>query len=153
MKQALNEAKKAKSADEVPIGAVLVKDGKIIARAYNKREQSNDPTAHAEVLVIRKAAKKLQGWRLDNTTLYVTIEPCSMCAGALVWARVSRVVFGAKEPKGGALGSSLHLYEQKNLNHYPLVTSGVLEQECGLIISQYFKEKRNNKKAENKENI
>ena len=118
MKKALIEAKKAFEADEVPIGAVVVKDGKIIARAFNNREASHDPTGHAEIIALRKAAKKLHSWRLENTTLYVTIEPCSMCAGASVWARVGRIVYGAKEPKGGALGSSYHLYEQKNLNHY-----------------------------------
>ena len=118
MKQALKEANKAYLKDEVPIGAVLVKNGKIIARGYNNRESKLDPTGHAEIIAIRKAAKKLQNWRLEETTLYVTIEPCSMCAGALVWSRVGRIVYGAKEPKGGALGSSYHLYEQKNLNHY-----------------------------------
>jgi tRNA(adenine34) deaminase len=148
MKKALIEAKKAFEADEVPIGAVVVKDGKIIARAFNNREASHDPTGHAEIIALRKAAKKLQSWRLENTTLYVTIEPCSMCAGASVWARVGRIVYGAKEPKGGALGSSYHLYEQKNLNHYPDVTSGVLEAECSQLISLYFKTKRMQKKAE-----
>ena len=148
MKKALIEAKKAFEADEVPIGAVVVKDGKIIARAFNNREASHDPTGHAEIIALRKAAKKLHSWRLENTTLYVTIEPCSMCAGASVWARVGRIVYGAKEPKGGALGSSYHLYEQKNLNHYPDVTSGVLEAECSQLISLYFKTKRIQKKAE-----
>ncbi len=148
MKKALIEAKKAFEADEVPIGAVVVKDGKITARAFNNREASHDPTGHAEIIALRKAAKKLHSWRLENTTLYVTIEPCSMCAGASVWARVGRIVYGAKEPKGGALGSSYHLYEQKNLNHYPDVTSGVLEAECSQLISLYFKTKRIQKKAE-----
>lgn len=145
MKQALKEANKAYLKDEVPIGAVLVKNGKIIARGYNNRESKLDPTGHAEIIAIRKAAKKLQNWRLEETTLYVTIEPCSMCAGALVWSRVGRIVYGAKEPKGGALGSSYHLYEQKNLNHYPTVTAGVLEKECSLLISSFFKKKREQK--------
>ena len=115
MKLALKEARKAYECDEVPIGAVIVKDGKVIARGYNNRESRLDPTGHAEIIAIRKAAKKIQNWRLEDTTMYVTIEPCSMCAGALVWARVGRVVYGAKEPKGGALGSSYHLFEQKAL--------------------------------------
>jgi len=146
MKLALKEARKAYECDEVPIGAVIVKDGKVIARGYNNRESRLDPTGHAEIIAIRKAAKKIQNWRLEDTTMYVTIEPCSMCAGALVWARVGRVVYGAKEPKGGALGSSYHLYEQKSLNHYPQVSGGVLEEECGMLISDFFKNKRNSKK-------
>lgn len=143
---ALREANKAYEHDEVPIGAVLVKDGKVIARGFNNRESKLDPTGHAEIIAIRKAAKKLNTWRLEDTTLYVTIEPCSMCAGATIWARVGRVVYGAKEPKGGALGSSYNLFEQKNMNHYPSLTGGVLESECGKIISDYFKNKRNSKK-------
>lgn len=146
MRAALKEAQKAYLHDEVPIGAVLVKDGKIIARGYNNRESKLDPTGHAEIIVMRKAAKKLKNWRLDDTTLYVTIEPCSMCAGASIWARVGRIVYGAKEPKGGALGSSYNLFEQKAMNHYPTITAGVLEQACGQIISQYFKDKRSRKK-------
>ncbi len=146
MKQALKEAQKAFEKDEVPVGAVIVKDGKIIARGHNNRESKLDPTGHAEIIAIRKAAKKLKNWRLEDTTMYVTIEPCSMCAGALVWARVGRIVYGASEPKGGALGSSFNLYEQKNLNHYPSVSAGVLEQECSALISSFFKNKRDRKK-------
>lgn len=145
MKQALKEAQKAFEKDEVPVGAVIVKDGKIIARGHNNRESKLDPTGHAEIIAIRKAAKKLKNWRLEDTTMYVTIEPCSMCAGALVWARVGRIVYGASEPKGGALGSSFNLYEQKNLNHYPSVSAGVLEQECSALISSFFKNKRDRK--------
>ena len=145
MALALKQAAKAYELDEVPIGAVIVKDGKVIARAYNNRESKLDPTGHAEIIAIRKAAKKLQTWRLEDTTIYVTIEPCSMCAGALIWARVGRVVYGAKEPKGGALGSSYNLYEQSNLNHYPTVTSGVLEEQCGAIMTAFFKNKRKDK--------
>jgi tRNA(adenine34) deaminase len=147
MKQAIKEAQKAFDKDEVPIGAVLVKDGKIIARGFNNRESKIDPTGHAEIIALRKAAKKLQNWRLEKTTLYVTIEPCSMCAGAMVWSRVDRVVYGAKEPKGGALGSSFNLYEQKSLNHYPEVTSGVLEEECASIMKRFFKQKREQNKG------
>lgn len=145
MALALKQAAKAYELDEVPVGAVIVKDGKVIARAYNNRESKLDPTGHAEIIAIRKAAKKLQTWRLEDTTIYVTIEPCSMCAGALIWARVGRVVYGAKEPKGGALGSSYNLYEQINLNHYPTVTSGVLEEQCGAIMTAFFKNKRKDK--------
>lgn len=147
MKQAIKEAQKAFLKDEVPIGAVLVKDGKIIARGHNNRESKFDPTGHAEIIAIRKAAKKIKSWRLEDTTLYVTIEPCSMCAGALIWSRVNRVVYGAKEPKGGALESSYNLYAQKNLNHYPDVTSGVLEAECASLMTTFFKKKREQNKA------
>lgn len=146
MNLALREAYKAQQHDEVPIGAVIVKDGRVIARGYNKRETQNDPTAHAEIVALRKAAKKLGSWRMPGTTIYVTIEPCSMCAGAIVWSRVDEVVFGATDPKGGALGSSYNLYEQKNLNHYPLVTGGVLKEQCAQIVSNYFKLKRNKSK-------
>ena len=146
MNLALREAYKAQQHDEVPIGAVIVKDGRVIARGYNKRETQNDPTAHAEIVALRKAAKKLGSWRMPGTTIYVTIEPCSMCAGALVWSRVDEVVFGATDPKGGALGSSYNMYEQRNLNHYPLVTGGVLKEQCAQIVSNYFKLKRNKSK-------
>jgi tRNA(adenine34) deaminase len=145
MKLALAEARKAEQLDEVPIGAVIVSDGRVIARGHNKRETTNDPTGHAEIIALRKAAKKLGSWRMPNARIYVTIEPCSMCAGAIVWARLDEVVFGATDPKGGALGSSYNLYEQKNLNHYPKVTSGILSQECKAILSGYFKKKRDQK--------
>ncbi len=110
---ALKEAMKAQAIDEVPIGAIIVKNDKVISRGHNQREKRNDPTAHAEIIAIRKACKKLGVWRLDGCQLYVTIEPCSMCAGTLLWTRIDRIVFGAKDPKGGALGSSYHLFEQK----------------------------------------
>lgn len=145
MKLALLEARKAELIDEVPIGAVVVIDGRVIARGHNKREATVDPTGHAEIIALRKAAKKLGSWRLPQAKIYVTIEPCSMCAGAIVWARLDEVVFGATDPKGGALGSSYNLYDQKNLNHYPKVTSGILAQECQAIVSNYFKKKRNKK--------
>ena len=143
MALALKEAKKALLLDEVPVGCVIVKDNKIIARAYNKRETTNDPTSHAEINAIRKASKKMKSWRLVGATIYVTLEPCSMCAGAILWSRIDRVVYGANDFKGGALGSTYNMYEIKNLNHYPKITSGVLSNECSEIISSYFKSKRN----------
>lgn len=143
MALALKEAKKAANLDEVPIGAVLVLDGKVIATGFNKRETTNDPTMHAEVVAIRKACKKFNSWRLVDCTLYVTIEPCSMCAGTLLWSRVKRIVYGAPDLKGGALGSSYNLFVQPNLNHHPEITGGVLADRCSKIISDFFKNKRN----------
>lgn len=142
MRIALKEAQKAIIFDEVPVGAIIVKDGKIIARAFNKRETTNDPTSHAEVNAIRKACKKLNSWRLEDATIYVTVEPCSMCAGTLLQCRIGRIVYGAKDPKGGAIESSLKLFEAKNINHHPQILGGVLQQECSSIISNYFKSKR-----------
>ena len=142
MKVAIAQALKALSVDEVPIGACLVLDGKVIARAHNQTEKTQDATAHAEILVIQKACKKLKSWRLDGATLYVTVEPCSMCAGAILQSRIKKVVFGAYDEKGGALGSSYNLFEQKNLNHHPEIIGGVLTEECSSIIKNYFKSKR-----------
>jgi tRNA(adenine34) deaminase len=142
MNIALKEAYKALLLDEVPVGAVIVKNDKIISKAYNKREKLNDPTAHAEVLAIRKACKKLGVWRLDGCRMYVTIEPCSMCAGTLLWTRIDAIVYGAKDIKGGALGSSYNLFEQKNLNHKPTIIGGLLASECGQIVSDFFRSKR-----------
>ncbi len=142
MKSALELAKKAKTKDEVPVGALIVKNGKIISKAYNERESKKSPIAHAEVSAIIKAAKKEKGWRLSGCTLYVTLEPCPMCAGAIINARIDEVVFGAYDKKAGAFGSLYNLSEGK-LNHIPKVTGGVLENECSLILKEYFKEKRN----------
>ena len=146
MELALKEAKKAATIDEVPIGAVIVRDGKIIARGHNLREKTLDPTAHAEIVAIRKACKKAKSWRLEGSTIYVTVEPCAMCAGTILWSRIERVVYGAKDLKGGALGTTFDLYQVKNLNHYPNVTSGIMEEECAEIIRNYFKNKRINDK-------
>ena len=142
MAQALKEAGISANFDEVPVGAVIVKDGKIIARGHNLREFKNDPTAHAEIVAIRKACKMLGSWRLEGCTIYVTIEPCSMCAGTLLWTRIKRIVYGAKDPKGGALGSSYNLFEVKNINHHPEITGGVLEKECSALMTSFFRSKR-----------
>ena len=142
MLEALKEAEKSANFDEVPVGAVIVKDGKIIARGHNLRERTNDPTMHAEIVAIRKACKKLNSWRLEDSTIYVTIEPCSMCAGTLLWTRIKRIVYGAKDPKGGALVSSFQLFELKSINHHPEIEGGVLLERCSNIISSFFKGKR-----------
>lgn len=144
MRKALDLAYKAAKKDEVPVGALIVRDGKILSTGYNKRETKKSPTAHAELLAIKKAAKKLGGWRLTRCTLYVTLEPCPMCAGAIINARIPRVVFGAADPKAGAFGSLYNLAEGK-LNHTPKTVSGVLQNECGGILSSYFKNKRSKK--------
>ena len=142
MKKAIKQAQKAALIDEVPVGAVIVKDGKVIASAYNTRESKKDALGHAEINVIKKANKKLNAWRLDGCTVYVTVEPCIMCAGALIQARVDRIVYGTEDFKGGAFGSSIDILEAKNINHHPEVISGVLRDECSEIIKEYFKGKR-----------
>ena len=142
MLEALKEAEKSANFDEVPVGAVIVKDGKIIARGHNLRERKNDPTAHAEIEAIRKACKKLKSWRLEGCTIYVTIEPCSMCAGTLLWTRIQRIVYGASDPKGGALGSSYNLFEVKNINHKVEITRGILENRCAELMTSFFRSKR-----------
>lgn len=152
MKEALKEAKKAYFKDEVPIGAIIVKDDKIIARGYNKREASHDPTAHAEIIALRKASKKLNSWRMPNTKIYVTVEPCAMCAGAILWARIDEVIYGTYDDKGGAISTCFKLYEQPNLNHRPRIKSGVLQKECQTLIKNFFKDKRKVKKDEKKQN-
>lgn len=143
MKLALKEALKAKDKDEVPIGAVLVIDDKVVARGHNLRETNNDSTGHAEIIAIKKACKKLNSWRLMNATLYVTVEPCIMCAGAIIQSRIDRVVFGARDFKGGAFGSSINVLDAKNINHHPEIVGGILEEECSSLVSSFFKEKRN----------
>lgn len=142
MNEALKEAKKSYLLDEVPVGAIVVKDNKIIARGHNLREKKSDPTAHAEIVAIKKACKKLNSWRLVGCKIYVTLEPCSMCAGAIMWARIDEVIYGAKDLKGGALGTCFNLYEQKGLNHYPKIKKGILEQETSAILIDFFKNKR-----------
>ena len=144
MARAIAQVKKALAYDEVPVGAVVVREGKIIARAHNLRETKKMPTAHAELLAMEKAAKKLGGWRLIGCTLYVTLEPCPMCAGTAVNARIPRIVFGAYDQKAGAMGSVYTLQEGK-LNHTPEVLGGILAQECAELLSGYFKQKRGGK--------
>ena len=142
MKIALKEAKKAWIKQEVPVGAVLVKDDKIIAQAHNCSISYNDPTAHAEVLVLRRGAKKLNNYRLNGTSLYVTLEPCPLCVGAMIHARVERLIFGAYDPKGGAAGSLIDLTDGKKFNHKIKVTGGILEEECKSLIQAFFSNKR-----------
>ena len=145
MKEALKEAKKAELIDEVPIGCVIVKDDKIIARGHNQRETNQSPIGHAEIIAINKASKKLKSWRLEGCDIYVTLEPCIMCSGAIIQSRISKVYYGASDPKGGALGSSINVLEAKNINHHPEVISGVMQEECSKIITNYFKAKRQSK--------
>ena len=142
MKEALKEAAKARKKDEVPIGAIIVRNNKIIAKGHNLRETKHDALGHAEIIAIRKANKKLKSWRLVDCTIYVTVEPCSMCAGAILQSRIDRIVYGTEDIKGGALGSSYNLFEQKNINHIPEIKSGVLKEECSQIIKEFFKNKR-----------
>ena len=142
---ALKEAKKAEEIDEVPIGCMIVKDDKVIARGHNVRETSKKAIGHAEIIAINKANKKLGAWRLDECDIYVTLEPCLMCAGAIIQARIKNVYFGASDLKGGAFGSSINILEAKNINHHPNIVKGVLLEECSSIISNYFKKKRKEK--------
>jgi len=138
MKIALREAHKALEGEEVPVGAVIVHEGQIIAKAHNQRELLRDPTAHAEMIAITQAASHLQSWRLENTVLYVTVEPCPMCAGAIVLARIPQVVFGAWDAKAGAAGSLMNILQDARLNHRVNIVSGVLERECGEILRDFF---------------
>ena len=142
MKASIKEAKKALSKGEVPIGAVIVRDGKIIARAHNLRESKNIATYHAELLAIQKACKKIDGWRLDECELYVTLEPCVMCAGAILNARIKKVYYGAKEPKGGACESKFNLLSSGVLNWQTDFEGGVLEAECSALLTDFFEERR-----------
>jgi len=142
MRAALAEARRAAIEDEAPVGAVLVKDGVIVSRDRNRRERLHDPTAHAEMLVISAAAGEVESWRLTDCTLYVTLEPCAMCAGAVVLARIPRVVFGAFDPKAGAAGSVMDVLRHPKLNHRAEVVGGVMAAECGGLLAEFFAEKR-----------
>ncbi len=142
MQAALDEARAAGDEDEAPIGAVVVHRGRIIARAHNQREQLRDPTAHAEMIAITQAAAALGSWRLEDCTLYVTLEPCPMCAGAILQARIPLVVYGAADPKAGAVHSLFRLLNDARLNHRAEVISGVLAQPCGEILTQFFQKQR-----------
>lgn len=147
MKAALQQAKKAAAIEEVPIGCVIVHNGSIIARAYNKRNKNKTTLAHAEILAIAKASKKLGDWRLEGCTMYVTLEPCQMCAGAIVQARMDRVVIGAMNPKAGCVGSILNLLQMEEFNHQAQVTQGICEDECQFIMKDFFAKLRLKKKA------
>lgn len=146
MKAALKEAKKAYLLNEVPIGCVIVRDGKIIARGYNRRNTDKNTLAHAELTAIRKASKKTGDWRLEECTMYITLEPCQMCAGAIVQARMKEVVIGAMNPKAGCAGSILNLLKMQQFNHQVQVTTGVLGDECAGMLTQFFSELREKKK-------
>jgi tRNA(adenine34) deaminase len=146
MKEAIRQAKKARVLEEVPIGCVIVSDGKIIARGYNRRNTDKNTLSHAELNAIRKASKKLGDWRLEGCTMYVTLEPCQMCAGALVQSRIDEVVIGSMNPKAGCAGSVLNLLEVEGFNHKVKITRGVLEEECSTMLSDFFKELREKKK-------
>lgn len=139
---ALKEAEKAFNEDEVPVGAVLVIDGEVISSTHNKRESCFDPTAHAEIMALREASRKIENWRLSDATLYVTKEPCIMCAGAMVNARLGRLVYGCQDIKAGAVQSLYHLLTDKRLNHQVEVVSGMLEEECAELLKRFFKNRR-----------
>ena len=142
MRAALAEAAQALEHDDVPIGAVLVREGEVLSAAGNERELRGDPTAHAEVLALREASRRLGGWRIPDSALYVTLEPCAMCAGAIVLARVPRVVFGAADPKAGAAGSVFDILGEPRLNHRPTVASGLLAEDSAALLSSFFAARR-----------
>ena len=146
MKEAIRQAHKAWKLQEVPIGCVIVKDGKIIARGYNRRNTDKNTLAHAELLAIRKASRAVGDWRLEECTMYITLEPCQMCAGAIVQARISRVVIGSLNPKAGCAGSVLNLLQMPRFNHQVELTEGVLEEECSSMLTDFFKELRSQRK-------
>jgi tRNA(adenine34) deaminase len=139
MERALQLAREAASLGEVPVGAVAVKDGAVVGEAFNRRETDRDPLAHAELLALAQAARRLGAWRLTGVTLYATLEPCAMCAGALVQSRVSRLVFGARDPKAGAVGSLYDLARDARHNHRVEVTAGVMEEESGALLKEFFR--------------
>jgi len=142
MEQAIEQAQLAAAANEVPVGAVLVRDGKVISRGFNQPISHHDPSAHAEMLALREAARVEANYRLPGTTLYVTLEPCAMCSGAILHARVERLVFGALDPKTGAAGSVLDVFSLKEINHQTSVEGGVMSEECGQLLRSFFKERR-----------
>ncbi|MCM3631558.1 tRNA adenosine(34) deaminase TadA [Paenibacillus glycanilyticus] len=146
MQLAIEEAKKAEQIGEVPIGAILVKDGEIVGRGYNLRETNHDPTAHAEMVAIREACERLGAWRLLDCTLYVTLEPCPMCAGAIVQSRVKRVVYGTGDPKAGCAGTLMNLLQEPRFNHETELTTGILQSECAELLTNFFRNLRNKRK-------
>jgi Cytosine/adenosine deaminases len=143
MREAIEEARKAELLREVPIGAIIVKDGEIIGRGHNLRETMRDPTAHAEILAIRQASERLNAWRLLDCTLYVTLEPCPMCAGAILQSRIARVVYGTDDPKAGCAGTLMNLLQDRRFNHRAEVTSDVLRHECSELLTSFFRALRN----------
>ena len=149
MKKALQQAKKAYDKLEVPVGAIIVKDGKLIASAYNQKETKIDTTKHAEILAIQKASKKLKSWRLIDCEMYVTLEPCPMCAGAIIQSRIKKVYYGALDEKTGAVGSKLNLFKDFKFNHKVEFENSILEKECRKLLQDFFKELRNNKYSSN----
>lgn len=149
MKLAIEEAKKAQKLGEVPIGAIIVKNNEVIARSHNLRETAQLPTAHAEHIAIERASKVVGSWRLEECRLYVTLEPCVMCAGAIVMSRIPKVVYGATDPKGGCSGSLMNLLEESQFNHRAEIVKGVLEQECGDLLRNFFRELRLKKSKAN----
>ena len=146
MAHALSLAERSGAEGEVPVGAVIVKEGELIAEGWNQPIDKHDATAHAEIMAIRAAGKKLKNYRLPDTTLYVTLEPCTMCAGAMIHARIGRVVFGAPDPRTGTAGSAIDLFTQDYHNHRIEVIGGIMQNDCGKILKDFFKERRNNKK-------
>jgi len=149
MKRAIQAAYDAKRENEVPVGCVVVHEGRIIGRGYNQREMLQDPSAHAEMIAITAAAANLGSWRLENTQLYVTLEPCPMCAGAIILSRIAEVYFGAYDPKAGCCGSLMNLLEDSRFNHQPLVCGGILAEECGVLLSDFFKSIRESGRQKN----
>lgn len=142
MRLALEQAQIAYKRDEVPIGAVIVRNGEILSLSFNEKEKDQDPTAHAEIIAIRRAAEKLGHWRLTDAMLYVTLEPCPMCAGAIIQSRIKHLIYGASDPKGGAAGSVLNVLNEKLWNHTVEVTAGVLEEDCTVLLREFFRKKR-----------
>jgi len=152
MRLAIEEAKKAEEIGEVPIGAIIVKDGEIIARAHNLRERDQRSIAHAELLAIDQACQLTGSWRLEGTALYVTLEPCAMCSGAIVLSRIEKVVYGASDPKGGCAGTLMNLLQEERFNHQVEVINGVLAEECGRMLSEFFRKLRIEKKQQKRRN-
>lgn len=149
MKEAIRQAKKAEAIDETPVGAVIVRNGKIIARGYNKRETKNNALYHAEILAIDKACRKLGSWRLTECELYVTLEPCPMCSGAIINSRIEKVFFGAYDKKAGCCGSAADLFKKGVFNHLPEITGGILEEECAELLTHFFRQLRAKRKNKN----
>ena len=153
MEEALCEAKKAAAMGEIPVGAVIVREGQIIARGHNRTETDKDPTAHAEMIAIRQAAEKLGGWRLPGCTMYVTLEPCSMCAGAIVWSRIEKLVIGTMDPKGGACGSVFNIVQEPRLNHYTEIETGCMQETCAELMKSFFRDLRKRRKDNKPEEL